>query len=87
MAGRRQQASKRSRPMVRSDRREKRRRNDEVMRKYGARGRRACGRKRRYQTSEEAEVVALESLRKGSDEALRAYRCPYCKGWHLTHRV
>lgn len=84
MAGRRQQASKRSRPMVRSDRREKRRRNDEVMRKYGARGRRACGRKRRYQTREEAEVVALESMRKGND-ILRSYRCPYCGGWHLSH--
>lgn len=87
MSGRRQQASKRQRPRVRKDRREKRRRNDEVSRKYGVRGRRACGRKRRYRTREEAEVVALESLRKGSDESLRAYHCPYCKGWHLTHLV
>lgn len=80
----RRQASKRQRAKMKADRRERRRRNDNVTRLYGPKGHRACGRKRRYATRDEADVVRLESMRKGND-SLRSYRCPYCGGWHLSH--
>ena len=37
---------------------------------------RACDRKRRFETEEEAQI-------RGQD----VYRCKYCDGWHRTQRV
>lgn len=53
-------------------------------------GRRRCGcRKRRY-PDEVSARLALATIRprherRDKTEA-RAYRCPRCKGWHLTSR-
>lgn len=62
---------------------------------YGARGRlddedpdefRACARKRRYATSVEAKKAAEKSSKRKDAPKLFVYECPYCGGWHLTHR-
>lgn len=47
--------------------------------------------KRRYR-DEIAAKVALSRIQSSNDDQLRefvpkrAYRCPNCKGWHLTHK-
>lgn len=48
----------------------------------------ACG-KRRYPTKNQALTTGLRALRKPGNETvdLRAYRCPKCKGWHLTSKT
>lgn len=43
----------------------------------------ACESKNRYDSRSEAEAVAAECTAHGAP-ALEVYRCPYCKGWHLT---
>lgn len=43
----------------------------------------ACERKNRYTTREEALDVIASCAEHGT-RGLSAYRCPYCKGWHLT---
>lgn len=43
-----------------------------------------CG-KARYATERQAIRVAMSSSRR-SGLPLRVYRCPECKGWHLTKR-
>lgn len=50
----------------------------------GLRAHRQCGRKSRYATKEQAETVARNRMEQGAS-SLRAYECPYCGGWHLTH--
>lgn len=47
---------------------------------------RACGRKRRYETRVEAARAAEKSSRRKDAPKIFVYECPYCGGWHLTHR-
>ena len=47
---------------------------------------RACGRKRRYETRVEAAKAAEKSSRRKDAPKIFVYGCPYCGGWHLTHR-
>jgi len=45
-----------------------------------------CLKKRRY--DDESEALTNAAYRVGKDVSkLRAYKCPVCKGWHLTSRV
>lgn len=47
---------------------------------------RACGRKRRYETRFDAKRAAERSSRRKDAPKIFVYECPYCGGWHLTHR-
>ena len=46
--------------------------------------RKACSRKVRYDSREDAEEAA-RGARFAGGKTLRVYRCDYCDGWHLTH--
>lgn len=63
----------------------------EVCREFGGgamdeREFRACGRKRRYETRIDAKKAAERSSRRKDAPKIFVYECPYCGGWHLTHR-
>ena len=45
----------------------------------------ACERKKRYASRTEAETAIHDCRRHGSRD-LHCYQCPYCGGWHLTHK-
>lgn len=45
----------------------------------------ACESKRRYATRADAKATIATCERHGSP-ALYLYKCPYCGGWHLTHK-
>ena len=47
---------------------------------------RACGHKKRYETRVEAAKAAEKSSRRKDVPKSFVYECPYCGGWHLTHR-
>ena len=47
---------------------------------------RACGRKKRYNTRVDAKKAAERSSRRKDAPKIFVYECPYCGGWHLTHR-
>lgn len=47
---------------------------------------RACGCKRRYETRIDAKRAAERSSRRKDAPKIFVYECPYCGGWHLTHR-
>ena len=47
---------------------------------------RACGRKKRYETRVEARMAAERNSRRKDAPKIFIYECPYCGGWHLTHR-
>lgn len=66
-------------------RRERLERDRIVTERYGESGHRQCGRKERYPTEEKALGQATLYQLFGAP-ALRAYRCPFCGGWHLTSR-
>ena len=59
-----------------------RRERDEEHRETALRNK-ACSSKNRYATRDEAQdaIAACAAHGRGG---LSAYRCPYCKGWHLT---
>ncbi len=46
----------------------------------------ACVRKKRYASEAEAKLAIRDCERHGSRD-LHCYRCPYCNGWHLTHKA
>jgi hypothetical protein len=48
----------------------------------------ACRKKVRYATDIEAERFITRARNKDyrDAESLRAYTCPVCHGWHLTHK-
>lgn len=53
--------------------------------------RKACERKRAFDLKVKAEVLALAIMnhrnrRKRPTAPLRAYQCPICGKWHLTHK-
>lgn len=45
----------------------------------------ACESKQRYASRHEAESTAAACEAHGSPK-LYTYKCPYCGGWHLTHK-
>lgn len=45
---------------------------------------RSCGGKRRFASEREAEDAAYLIRMQGGDELL-AYRCRFCRAWHLGH--
>ena len=51
-----------------------------------ARRHKACERKKRYASRTEAETAIRDCRRHGSRD-LHCYQCPYCGGWHLTHKA
>ena len=51
-----------------------------------ARRHKACERKKRYASRTEAETAIRDCRRHGSRN-LHCYQCPYCGGWHLTHKA
>lgn len=46
----------------------------------------ACERKKRYPTEADAKLAMRDCERHGARD-LHTYRCPYCNGWHLTHKA
>ena len=46
----------------------------------------ACERKKRYASRTGAETAIRDCRRHGSRD-LHCYQCPYCGGWHLTHKA
>lgn len=65
--------------------RERKKRDKVVTSKYGMDAHSACGRKKRYETEMDAMArVNMSKLIAGV--SLRAYKCPYCDGWHLTSK-
>lgn len=63
--------------------REERRRDELAAHREEARYEKACASKNRYATKGEAEAALLACAEHGR-RGLHIYRCPYCKGWHLT---
>lgn len=47
---------------------------------------RFCARKARYD-SKEAAQKEVERIARTRGELLRIYQCPFCSGWHLTHKL
>ena len=47
---------------------------------------RACGCKKRYDTRVDARKAAERNSRRKDAPKIFIYECPYCGGWHLTHR-
>lgn len=45
----------------------------------------ACERKKRYPNKMDAQE-ALEACKRHGSRDLHIYQCPYCKGYHLTHK-
>lgn len=48
--------------------------------------RRKCGRKQKHDTLETALQAAVRLHRAKGGEWLQAYRCRFCKKWHIGHR-
>lgn len=46
----------------------------------------ACERKKRYVSEADAKD-AIRSCERHGSRGLHCYRCPYCGGWHLTHKA
>ena len=46
----------------------------------------SCAKKRRYATYDQARAVARWGEEENGRE-LRIYKCEYCGGWHLTHKL
>ncbi len=47
---------------------------------------RTCARKRRFATELEAKKAAARASAKKDAPKITYYHCPYCDGWHLTHK-
>lgn len=65
--------------------REDRRRAREEEERAAALRWKACERKNRYATRAEAEAAIAACARYGTS-GLHCYKCPHCKGWHLTSK-
>ena len=64
-------------------RREEERASERARQHEEALRRKACESKNRYACESDAQA-AIRSCAAHGTSGLRAYRCPYCKGWHLT---
>ena len=60
-------------------------RADVAERKEAALRKKACESKNRYHSRTEAEEAIAACAAHGT-RGLHAYRCDFCKGWHLTHK-
>lgn len=47
---------------------------------------RMCEDKNRYPDEFTARAAGAHYVERGDAEALWAYRCPICRGWHLTRK-
>jgi hypothetical protein len=52
----------------------------------------ACREKRRYRTKLDAEIALsrVDAATAGAHDTqrpVRVYRCPHCRGWHLTSQA
>ena len=65
--------------------REEQRKEDLSTRKEAALREKACESKNRYHSYDEAQETIAACAAHGT-HGLHAYRCPYCNGWHLTHK-
>lgn len=63
--------------------RERARRDARVTAMHGEQAHRSCGKKYRYADESEALSMAARCVLDGAP-MLRAYKCRYCGGWHLT---
>ena len=64
---------------------EKTRMSKAAEKKDAARRDKACTSKNRYSTRAEAREAIAACADYGT-KGLREYKCPYCGGWHLTHK-
>ena len=65
--------------------REQHRKENLSAQKEAALRNKACESKNRYSSQSEARL-AIASCAEHGTTGLHAYRCPYCKGWHLTSK-
>jgi len=65
--------------------REQERMQERAREREAALRRKACESKNRYACESDAQV-AIRSCAEHGTTGLHAYRCPYCKGWHLTSK-
>lgn len=77
-------ARRKRKEMMLARKHERNERDARVTAEHGEKAHRMCGSKNRYRNKGEALVRASYCVRRGSPP-LRAYHCPYCGGWHLTH--
>lgn len=47
---------------------------------------RMCASKQMFFSEADAMALAAERVAAGLADFLRAYRCPFCNGWHLTSK-
>ena len=52
--------------------------------KYAAKARRAQKERRRFNMCERKRQFSSEAAAKRHNKGQEAYRCPYCKQWHLA---
>ena len=78
-------ASKRKRHALKMARREGMERTEAVSGKMPRGTRRMCYRKRRFHSELDARLKAMEIEQRRSVR-LGVYKCPLCKGWHLTSK-
>ena len=58
-----------------------------VTKRYGSHGHAACGKKQRYETKLQAERTADRAINENCHKTeLKVYECPFCGGWHVSHR-
>lgn len=65
--------------------RERQRADRDASHRESALEQKACGSKQRYASQHEAKL-AIKSCEAHGSPKLFTYRCPYCDGWHLTHK-
>ena len=64
---------------------EERRCQQDAQKKEAALRYKACERKNRYATQQEA-LAAISACEDHGARGLHCYQCQYCKGWHLTSK-
>jgi hypothetical protein len=55
-----------------------------MTKKYGRHGHGACGRKKCYESEQQAATRAFLSMKMFGFSYLRPYKCKFCGKWHLT---
>lgn len=80
------EAQKKRKALRKKELKERLARDERMTFEHGYRAHNMCGRKMRYETEYEAMKRAEVSRCFGAPR-LTAYKCPYCDGWHLTHKT